>query len=133
MKNFRLSEKAKDRFLNLALVGSLLLLAGVFLPNPQVRREADVEGTHYSANVLQPLSTAEFPTFEAVEVLPEPLSSQKEETLDATTLQPAPSVVVSPPASAQASQNQPHSSSTSQYSQYKKRTLVNTLEKLLRF
>lgn len=78
MRNFVLTEKAKDHILNITLVCSLLLLAASFnVLRPEVKREGAVPQPSYALSPLQPLEVSPVPAFEEAPMLPPVQSNTK--------------------------------------------------------
>lgn len=70
MKYFTLSEKGKDRLLNIALVGSLMLLVGGFIQHDPVKKGSLPVRSGYSSSVIQPVIAKELPVYELAHELP---------------------------------------------------------------
>ncbi len=70
MKDFTLSEKSKDRLLNIALAGSLALLIGGFIQHEPVKKGSLPIRNSYSTSVVQPVKAKDLPAYELVNELP---------------------------------------------------------------
>lgn len=134
MKHIRLiklSEKAKDRVLNLALVGSLVLLAGVFLHPPEMKRSGTVGSTGYSVVQLKTLDSPELPTFETLKEEPVNISSLSAGVSEESTASGTPQNSVAASSARQAFSGTKASAADPTKQVHTRRTLLGTLEKLI--
>lgn len=81
MKHPRLSEKAKDRIVNGALVCSVAFLFVGFLYQPKVESTTTPSESPRPTSQLQPLNIAVPPVAKTVEPLPEPISDKDASSL----------------------------------------------------